>query len=197
MLSNSHRNDKEVLCFTSCLSPFLVYLVNAAHSQRAVPGVYTQLCLPLSTSLVPTIDDYNTVCHWLDMGCSLKHTHALLFTHLWRWHCEKRAGLLLEQGPCPTLSLQPPSPSSYTKPPSNHQTTEERRGWAFEPLKPPARPLFHSCLHTPSHFSHLVLKLWDGEQGELWVQVHGRMCRVRRGRKKKPLISPFHLDVSC
>lgn len=94
--------------------------------------VCCQWCLPLRSSRVTTIHDYNTVCHWFDT-LPPTHTHQRSFTHT----CEAdTAGNEVVSSEAESPS-PPPSPSHpHTLLYANFQgslvsqkrTADERRG---------------------------------------------------------------------
>lgn len=125
--------------------------------------VYSQWCLPLNGSLVPTIADYNTVCHWLDTGIVVL-TPVTLTLREKKWASADRE---LCPGP---LSLYSPLPllhalrglQFHKGPPSNHRRTPQLfvSFWTpkIQPLSHPLsspQPSSHSLC---SHVSHLKLR---------------------------------------
>lgn len=158
-----------VLCFTSCfpfLPPCPVKKLNAELQPEGCTcflRVYSQWCLPLKGSLVPTIADYNTVCHWLDTGIVVL-TPVTLTLREKRWASADR-----ELCPGPLSLYSPPHPptpcpqgaSVSQRPPSNHRRTPQLFVSFWTPkIQPLTRPLSSpqpSSHSLRSHVSHLKL----------------------------------------
>lgn len=183
---------------------------SAAAGWGVVPAglltVYSQWCLPQSSGRVPTIDDYNTVCHWLDTALPHKHTHTHCRSHTCDTTTAGKEEGLCWSGLCPLtpsplqqpsllLLLHPPTPSggsSFTKPPPN--TKKLRNATAFcellNPLKSKHSPSHSlSPLQTSSHPSYLS-HLSPLVQGESWIIAGSIMGQVSQGQWNK---SVFHI----
>lgn len=116
--------------------------------------VYSQWCLPLNGSLVPTIADYNTVCDWLDTGIVVL-TPVTLTLREKKWASADRE---LCPGPLYSPLHLPHALRGLQFHKGPPQTTEERHSslWAFEPLKSNHSPA-HSRLHSRPHIHSALM----------------------------------------